>query len=176
MSSNQPWYAGRHDAPNQHASPAVLESQRIYAHYPIAAGVPTHHGKHLPSSAFPSLMGPVARHINTLTGPAHPPSFAQPELYAPQGNPPPYSEYAPDVQYMAAPVAPNTSGGYWDINRTNATRFISAEAGPCVFQCSPCLHMLTDSPPTTDPTHSPDHKTRTTCIHRLPSHPLSSSK
>ncbi|KAL1664712.1 hypothetical protein GGF50DRAFT_101537 [Schizophyllum commune] len=115
MSSNQPWYAGRHDASNQHASPAVLESQRIYAHYPIAAGVPTHH---------------VARHINTLTGPAHPPSFAQPELYAPQGNPPPYSEYAPDVQYMAAPVAPNASGGYWDINRTNATRFISAEAGP----------------------------------------------
>uniref|UniRef100_D8PZC4 Sister chromatid cohesion protein n=1 Tax=Schizophyllum commune (strain H4-8 / FGSC 9210) TaxID=578458 RepID=D8PZC4_SCHCM len=92
MSSNQPWYAGRHDASNQHASPAVLESQRIYAHYPIAAGVPTHH---------------VARHINTLTGPAHPPSFAQPELYAPQGNPPPYSEYAPDVQSYPFPRSQN---------------------------------------------------------------------
>ncbi|KAL1743690.1 sister chromatid cohesion C-terminus-domain-containing protein [Schizophyllum fasciatum] len=82
MSNHQAWYAAQRDATAQQPAPAVLESQRIYAVYPMAAAVPTHH---------------VARHLTTLTGPAHSPSFAQPEMYASHGNPPPYSEYAPDA-------------------------------------------------------------------------------
>ncbi|TRM61170.1 hypothetical protein BD626DRAFT_502962 [Schizophyllum amplum] len=132
MNGNHAWYAGNRDASGQRATPAVLESQRIYAVYPMAAAVPTHH---------------VARHINNMSMPTHPPSFVQPELYAPQGNPPPYSEYAHQVQYMGAPAAPSSDGGYWDVNRNNATRYIGAEAGPSYpFPRQSQEHAHTTSP------------------------------
>ena len=62
------------------------------------------------------------------------PTFHRPDYYNPhqssyQGNPPPYSEYDNQVQYLAAQTHLNDSG-YWENSRDDAVRMLNEQAGP----------------------------------------------
>lgn len=84
---------------------------------------------------------------------AAPPSFVQQNYYAsyPQGNPPPYTEYAQEIEYLSAPQVPANDSGFWESSRNDASRLISEQAGPYVHSCKsdglanflPTVHTLT---------------------------------
>jgi len=51
----------------------------------------------------------------------------------PQGNPPPYAEYAPEVNYLRNQQVPVNDSGYWENTRNDAVRYLAEQAGQCVF-------------------------------------------
>ena len=66
------------------------------------------------------------------------PTFHHPEYYSahqssyPQGNPPPYSEYDNQVQYLATQTPLNDSG-YWENTRDDAVRLLNEQASSYVL-------------------------------------------
>jgi cohesin loading factor subunit SCC2 len=75
-------------APLFRAASSVQDSHRLLAMYPMASATPSTH---------------VARHLGNLSISAASPSFLQPDLYSltyPQGNPPPYTEFAHELDYI----------------------------------------------------------------------------
>ncbi|KAJ7719905.1 sister chromatid cohesion C-terminus-domain-containing protein [Mycena metata] len=103
-------YAGEHQnvdaVQDTHASTALL------ALYPLASANPSIH---------------VTRHLSSLSLSGAPPSTLHPQYYAayPQGNPPPYTEYPPDAQYLASEA---NDSGYWESARNEASAMISQQA------------------------------------------------
>ncbi|KAJ7605513.1 hypothetical protein DFH06DRAFT_257355 [Mycena polygramma] len=111
------WYAqGSSYAPEHHNPDPVQDAHGLLAIYPLASANPSTH---------------VTRHLSSLSLGGAPPSSVQPQYYAayPQGNPPPYTEYAPDVEYLASEANANDSG-YWETARTEASTMISQQAEP----------------------------------------------
>ncbi|KAF7365521.1 Sister chromatid cohesion protein [Mycena venus] len=102
------WYAaqGSAYAPEQNNPDPVQDAHALLAIYPMASANPSTH---------------------VLVAP--PPSSLNPQYYAayPQGNPPPYTQYAPEVQYLASEANANDSG-YWESARTEASTMISQQA------------------------------------------------
>lgn len=78
---------------------------------------------------------PVARHLSSLSLSGAPPSALHPQYYAayPHGNPPPYTEYPSDVQYLTSEANANDSG-YWETARTEASNMISQQTEGCVYR------------------------------------------
>ncbi|KAJ7457662.1 hypothetical protein B0H11DRAFT_208709 [Mycena galericulata] len=111
-----PWYAaqGSSYAGEQQIPDPVQEAHSLLAIYPMASANPSTH---------------VTRHLSTLTISGAPPSSLQPQYYAayPQGNPPPYTEYAPEVDYLASQA---NDSGYWETARNEAAAMISQQADP----------------------------------------------
>ncbi|KAG5351628.1 hypothetical protein C0989_005551 [Termitomyces sp. Mn162] len=70
-----------------------------------------------------------------MTITAQPPSFAQPNYYMvqnggyPQGNPPPYTEYAQELAYIGSQRG-HIHDGYWNQTRDDAVRLLGDQAGP----------------------------------------------
>ncbi|KAJ6466251.1 hypothetical protein C8R45DRAFT_1021008 [Mycena sanguinolenta] len=112
------WFAaaGSSYAPEQHNPDPVQDAHALLAVYPMASANPSTH---------------VTRHLSSLSLSGAPPSALHPQYYAAytQGNPPPYTEYPPDVQYLASEPNPNDSG-YWESSRTDASAMLSQQAGP----------------------------------------------
>ncbi|KAJ7246366.1 hypothetical protein C8J57DRAFT_1675032 [Mycena rebaudengoi] len=110
MSGSGSWYAA-HGTSQQSADP-VQDSHRLLAAYPMASANPSTH---------------VTRHLSSLSVGAAAPASVQPHYYAgyPQGNPPPYTEYAPEVEYLASQA---NDSGYWETSRTGATAMIAQQA------------------------------------------------
>ncbi|KAG5642305.1 hypothetical protein DXG03_003025 [Asterophora parasitica] len=64
-----------------------------------------------------------------MTLSAQPSSFAQPNYYVqatgyPQGNPPPYTEYAQELSYLSSSHVPHDDSGYWEQTRDDAVRLL----------------------------------------------------
>ncbi|KAF8648994.1 hypothetical protein AX16_006108 [Volvariella volvacea WC 439] len=101
--------------PSGMAADSVQDAQTLLAGYPMASATPTTH---------------VARHLSNLAVTAPPASYAQPSYYSvqhntpPQGNPPPYTEYAQELSYLAAPTVPSGDNGYWESMRNEAVRLL----------------------------------------------------
>ncbi|KAJ7644375.1 hypothetical protein FB45DRAFT_897682 [Roridomyces roridus] len=108
------WYAaqGSSHTADQQAPDAVQEGHAMLAIYPMPSANQSTH---------------VARHLGSLTISGAPSSALQPQYYAayPQGNPPPYSEYAQDVDYLASSQA--NDSGYWESARNEASAMISQQ-------------------------------------------------
>jgi cohesin loading factor subunit SCC2 len=60
----------------------------------------------------------------------------------PQGNPPPYAEYAPEVDYLGNQQPPANDSGYWENTRNDAVRFLGDEAAQCVYIWFPPISLL----------------------------------
>ncbi|KAI0317644.1 hypothetical protein OF83DRAFT_1120276 [Amylostereum chailletii] len=94
---------------------AHRDAHRLLAVYPFASATPTNH---------------VARHLNGLTANATTPSYVQPQYYAmngynyPSANPPPYSEYAPQMLVLQSQQVPTNDSTYWTNTRNEAVRYL----------------------------------------------------
>ncbi|KAF8208426.1 hypothetical protein K438DRAFT_2012502 [Mycena galopus ATCC 62051] len=110
------WYAaqGSSYAPEQHNQDPVQDAHALLAIYPMASANPSTH---------------VTRHLSSLSLSGTPPSSLQPQYYAayPQGNPPPYAEYPPEVRYLASNA---DDSGFWESARTETSAMISQQAEP----------------------------------------------
>ncbi|KAF9046656.1 hypothetical protein BJ165DRAFT_1369666 [Panaeolus papilionaceus] len=106
----------------QQSHDAVQNGQRLLSVYPPASATPTAH---------------VSRHINNITLTAAP-IFPQPQYYnnhgssytPAQGNPPPYSEYDQQLQYLSSSRPQINNTGYWEGSRNDAVRLLNEQAGP----------------------------------------------
>ncbi|KAJ7211043.1 hypothetical protein B0H12DRAFT_389308 [Mycena haematopus] len=111
------WYTatGSSYAPEQHNPDPVQDAHALLAVYPMASANPSTH---------------VTRHLSSLSLGGAPPSVLQPQYYAayPQGNPPPYTEYPPEVQYLASETNANDSG-FFESAR-DASAMLSRQAEP----------------------------------------------
>jgi hypothetical protein len=96
------------------------------------------------NNTFDSNLHPVARHLNNLSISGATPSFIQPALY-PRENPPPYTEYASEVEYLSAFQMPADDLGYWDNTRGNVLELVRdrTQAGPCV-RLEPPTYLTTN--------------------------------
>jgi cohesin loading factor subunit SCC2 len=113
---------------------SVQDAQALLAAYPMASATPTHHGEIVPCVPFSILLTEwsVARHLSTMSYPAQPPSFVQPSYYSthsvtyPQTNPPPpYTEYAQEITYLAS-SQPHIGGTeYWENTRNDAVNLLT---------------------------------------------------
>ncbi|KAJ7134305.1 hypothetical protein C8R44DRAFT_770123 [Mycena epipterygia] len=108
------WYTaqGSSYAGDQQTPDPVQDAHGLLAIYPLASANPSTH---------------VTRHLSSLTISGAPPSSLQPQYYAayPQGNPPPYTEYPPEAEYLASQT---NDSGYWESARTEANTMISQQA------------------------------------------------
>jgi len=114
----------------------LQDAHSLLAVYPMASVTPSIHGVcHIPQAdnTFNSNLHPVARHLNNLSISGATPSFIQPALY-PRENPPPYTEYASEVEYLSAFQMSADDLGYWDNTRGNVLGLVRdrTQAGPCV--------------------------------------------
>lgn len=50
-----------------------------------------------------------------------------------QENPPPYAEYAHEVDYLATQQVPVNDSGYWENTRNDALRYLGDQGGQCVI-------------------------------------------
>ncbi|KAF8879492.1 hypothetical protein BD779DRAFT_1551796 [Infundibulicybe gibba] len=126
MDHRQPWYPSQthhysqnshpqHSQDHQLAVDSVQDAQGLLAAYPMASATPTAH---------------VARHLSSLTLTAAPPSFMQQSYHStsyPQGNPPPYTEYAQEISYLSSS---HNNSDYWESSRNEAVRLLGEQAGP----------------------------------------------
>ncbi|KAJ7366455.1 hypothetical protein DFH08DRAFT_1003444, partial [Mycena albidolilacea] len=108
------WHAasGSSYAPEHRSADPVQDAHALLAVYPMASANPSTH---------------VTRHLSSLSLAGAPPSSLQPQYYAPYppGNPPPYTEYPPEAQYLAA-----DDSGYWESARGEASTMISQQVDP----------------------------------------------
>ncbi|KAK0188221.1 hypothetical protein F5146DRAFT_1062556 [Armillaria mellea] len=118
MDGRDQWYR---DGASQRATDSVHESHKLLAVYPMASATPSTH---------------AARHLGNLTSVATPPSFVQPNYYSmqatdyPQGNPPPYTEYAQELTYLSSQNVSADDSGYWENTRNDVVRLVQEQAGP----------------------------------------------
>ncbi|KAJ7065085.1 hypothetical protein B0H15DRAFT_872762, partial [Mycena belliarum] len=108
-----PWYAASSSFVGEHQTPdPVQDAHGLLAIYPLASANPSTH---------------VTRHLSSLSISGAPPSVLQPQYYAtyPQGNPPPYTEHAPEVEYLASHA---NDSGYWESARNESSTMISQQA------------------------------------------------
>ncbi|KAF5374102.1 hypothetical protein D9615_008832 [Tricholomella constricta] len=124
---NQPQERQQEAPLSRVAANSVHDAQGLLAVYPMASVNPTNH---------------VARHLSSMSLTAQPPSFAQPNYYVqaaeyPQGNPPPYTEYAQELSYLASSQAPNDDSGYWGRTRDDAARLLSDPSGSSYYYQEP---------------------------------------
>ena len=84
----------------------------------------------------------MARHLSNLSITAAAPSFVQPDYHTLhgssylQGNPPPYTEYAHEINYLIAPYenpVPVRNMEYWQNTRDDAVRLLGEQAERCIF-------------------------------------------
>jgi cohesin loading factor subunit SCC2 len=115
----------------------VHESHRLLSMYPMASAMPATHGAYfrvVQSRWLAQTFTPVARHLGNLSIGAAAPSFYQPDLYSqsyPQGNPPPYTEFAHDVGYMPTPQAPPQQNAQYGATTVNhAVTLLGNGPGP----------------------------------------------
>ncbi|KAJ7903762.1 hypothetical protein B0H14DRAFT_2666173 [Mycena olivaceomarginata] len=104
--------SGSSYAPEQRSADPVQDAHALLAVYPMASANPSTH---------------VTRHLSSLSLAGAPPSSLQPQYYAPYppGNPPPYTEYPPEAQYLAA-----DDSGYWESARGETSTMISQQVDP----------------------------------------------
>ncbi|KAK0464696.1 uncharacterized protein EV420DRAFT_1725943 [Desarmillaria tabescens] len=128
MDGREQWYR---DGASQRATDSVHESHKLLAVYPMASATPsTHDIAGLTDSDI------AARHLGNMTSVATPPSFVQPNYYSmqstsyPQGNPPPYTEYASELTYLSSQNVSADDSGYWESTRNDAVRLMQEQAGP----------------------------------------------
>lgn len=138
MDGRDQWYR---DGASQRATDSVHESHKLLAAYPMASATPSTHGAYYSSRVdIAGLTGSdaAARHLGNMTSVATPPSFVQPNYYSmqptdyPQGNPPPYTEYAPELTYLSSRNVSADDSGYWENTRNDAVRLVQEQAGPYV--------------------------------------------
>ncbi|PCH40319.1 hypothetical protein WOLCODRAFT_67627 [Wolfiporia cocos MD-104 SS10] len=97
------------------AANSVQDAHRLLAVYPFASATPTAH---------------IARHLNSLSISSVPPSYVQSLPYGapaapyPQPHFPVSSEYANELNHLAARSAPTYDGGYWESTRNDAVRYL----------------------------------------------------
>ncbi|KAF8158512.1 hypothetical protein B0H34DRAFT_797892 [Crassisporium funariophilum] len=114
---------------------SVQNGHGLLAVYPPASATPTNH---------------VSRHIGNMTLTAAP-TFSQPDYYNVQRtnyqqvNPPPYSEYDHQLQYLAAPQVPANDSGYWENTRNDTIRMLNDQAGPS-YQYRDSMHWSPSGP------------------------------
>lgn len=66
------------------------------------------------------------------------PSYIQPQYYTldgasyAQGNPPPYTEYAHEVDYLGSQQTLANDSGFWEAARNDAVRYLGNQSGQCV--------------------------------------------
>ncbi|TFK39055.1 hypothetical protein BDQ12DRAFT_682942 [Crucibulum laeve] len=115
-----------HHSPDPHpgnltgvAVDSVQNAQRLLAVYPMASATPTNH---------------VARHMGSMMMSGAPPTFMEPTYYSSDsyahGNPPPYSEYDQQINYLNSQQVPVNDSGFWENTRNDAVRMINEQAGP----------------------------------------------
>jgi cohesin loading factor subunit SCC2 len=78
----------------------------------------------------------VARHLGGLNIGATVPSYIRYTMNGsshPQGNPPPYAEYADEVNYLTTQQGPANDSGYWENTRDDAVRYLGDQPGQCVL-------------------------------------------
>ncbi|KAK1217276.1 Sister chromatid cohesion protein 2 [Marasmius sp. AFHP31] len=139
------WYSNdnRQNRPQSHSQNPVHNAQSLLAPYPLASATPASH---------------VARHLDHMSITAAPPSFVNPTYYSnhrhpanpghnTQQPPPPYTEYAQEIGYMAGPQRANDNG-YWRQTAGNAVRMVQDQAGPSYPYPPPSTHIW---PPSTYP-------------------------
>ncbi|KAJ4497024.1 hypothetical protein C8R41DRAFT_824439 [Lentinula lateritia] len=101
---------------------SVRDSHRLLASYPISSAVPSGH---------------VARHLDSLSMTAAPPSFVNQHLYNSSlySNTMTHSEYANEIQYLRSNQAQGNQGivsrdsGYWERARDQAVALLNEQAG-----------------------------------------------
>ncbi|KIK69873.1 hypothetical protein GYMLUDRAFT_34262 [Collybiopsis luxurians FD-317 M1] len=100
-------------ASNEH-NRSVRDSHRLLASYPISSAVPSAH---------------VARHLDSLSVAAPPPSFINHHYYNPPSysNHPSYSEYSNEIQYLSS-NQPQASSAYWERTRDHALALLNEQA------------------------------------------------
>ncbi|KAI0051083.1 hypothetical protein FA95DRAFT_1554896 [Auriscalpium vulgare] len=115
-SYQQQGYSQPPSSSSRAAADSVQDAQRLLAVYPLAASAnPTSH---------------VTRHMSTLTVGGTAPSYVQPHYYSvggfnyPAGNPPPYTEYATEVNHIQSQQPPAINSGYWETTRNDAVRYL----------------------------------------------------
>ncbi|KAI0064180.1 hypothetical protein BV25DRAFT_1934347 [Artomyces pyxidatus] len=135
MSSNG-WYAPPHGDYQQQAYPSsdasagraaadsVQDAHRLLAVYPFASATPTSN---------------VTRHLSNLTVSTTTPSYVQPHYYSvhgfnyPTGNPPPYTEYATELNHLQSHQQPTNDSGYWANTRNDAVRYLGDQGNGSVL-------------------------------------------
>lgn len=123
------------------AADSVHDAQRLLAVYPMASATPSNHGRNLEldpcSKHILSLCcNIVARHLGSMSIGAPMPSYIQPQYHGSsygQGNPPPYTEYAHEVDYLASHQVPLDDSGYWETTRNDALSYLGDQPGSCVY-------------------------------------------
>ncbi|KAF4581480.1 Sister chromatid cohesion protein 2 [Pleurotus pulmonarius] len=135
MQGSSNWYPRQHqrgvnrsdghqsspEAPvNGMAADSVQDAHRLLAVFPTASATPSVH---------------VARHLETMSVTAAPPSFAQPGYYnsygqVPRGNPNQYNEYAREFEYLSSPQHADAQPPYWQRTRNDAVRLLRNEVDP----------------------------------------------
>ncbi|KAF8889236.1 hypothetical protein CPB85DRAFT_1441418 [Mucidula mucida] len=115
MDNSDQWYQDPNNT--QGSANSVRDAHRLLGAYPMASATPSTH---------------VARHLNGFATTAAPPSFVQPAYYVPYppGPPPRYTEYAPELSYLASSSASADDSGYWESSRDTAVTLINEQAGP----------------------------------------------
>ncbi|KAI0034608.1 hypothetical protein K488DRAFT_83792 [Vararia minispora EC-137] len=124
----------------QYAADTVQQdARRLVAAYPLANVTPTDH---------------VARHLSSLTVSARAPSYINPGYYThhPSTNapPPPYSEYAPEMQHLHSHhVPPSHEDAYWSRTRTDAVGLLGHQPQyPSYADYQPTTQYWSSSHPT----------------------------
>ncbi|KAF9488996.1 hypothetical protein BDN71DRAFT_1531854 [Pleurotus eryngii] len=119
---------GHHPSPeapvNRLAADSVQDAHRLLAVFPTASATPSVH---------------VARHLETMSMTAAPPSFAQPGYYnsyghVPQGSPNQYTEYSQEFEYLSSPQHADSQSAYWQRTRNDAVRFAYMHHSPPAWQ------------------------------------------
>ncbi|KAF7422876.1 Sister chromatid cohesion protein 2 [Pleurotus ostreatus] len=122
---------GHHSSPeapvNRLAADSVQDAHRLLAVFPTASATPSVH---------------VARHLETMSMTAAPPSFAQPGYYnsyghVPQGSPNQYTEYSQEFEYISSPQHADAQSAYWQRTRNDAVRLLRNEVDPAYMHHSP---------------------------------------
>ncbi|KAF9267598.1 hypothetical protein L218DRAFT_955463 [Marasmius fiardii PR-910] len=114
------WY-NTNSRRNNSSQNAVHEAQGLLSSYPLSSATPATH---------------VARHLDQMSITAAHPTFANPNYYSShpttansQQPPPPYTEYASELTYMAGTQSSNDQR-YWMQTANNAVRMVQEQAGP----------------------------------------------
>ncbi|KAJ3806212.1 hypothetical protein F5876DRAFT_80926 [Lentinula aff. lateritia] len=127
---------------------SVRDSHRLLASYPISSAVPSGH---------------VARHLDSLSITAAPPSFINQPLYNPSlySSTMAHSEYTNEIQYLRSNRAQGNQGivsrdsGYWERAREQAVALLNEQAGGS-YPYPPWTTPHTTLPNLFSPYHTPD--------------------
>lgn len=81
----------------------------------------------------------VTRHLGGLSIGAPASTYIQPQYHTvngssyAQGNPPPYTEYAHEMDYLASQQMPVNDSGYWETTRNDALSYLGDQPSLCAY-------------------------------------------